>query len=100
MGSPWGLTLFQKEGFNQMGRHWGLAIFQEEGFNWMGRPWGLALTQDEPSRSKREHKYGTCVVLVGVEDKGIRGLIWKQVKKIWKSKCGCVAIYPLSRHKS
>jgi hypothetical protein len=83
MGGPWGLTLFQKEGFNQMGRHWGLALFQ-----------------DEPSRSKREHKYGTCVVLVGIEYKGIRGLIWKQVKKVWKSECGCVAIYALSMHKS
>jgi len=33
MGRPWGLNLFQKEGFNQMGRPWGLAVFQEEGFN-------------------------------------------------------------------
>jgi hypothetical protein len=54
----------------------------------MGRPSGLALFQDEPSMPKREHKYGTCVVLVGIEDKGIRGLIWKQVKKVWKVSVG------------
>jgi hypothetical protein len=60
----------------------------------MGRPWGLALFQDEPSRSKREHKYGTCVVLVGVEDTGIRGLIWKQVKKVWKVSVGVWQFIP------
>jgi hypothetical protein len=66
----------------------------------MGRPRGLALCQDEPSRSKREHKYGTCVVLVGVEDKGNKRAYLEASEEGLESECGCVAIYPLSRHKS